>query len=91
MWQALSLRWGIPIEELQERITQREFMYWVAVYRARPFDDEHTTMLAQALIRADMRLMTSSKGQKVNVTSLIPFHHDPEGRSDLERKIDEVL
>lgn len=66
-------------------------MYWVAVYQQRPFDDEHTTHLAQALIRADMRLLAGSKGQKVSVTDLIPYRHDPDGRSDLERKIDEVL
>jgi len=90
VWQALSLRWGIPLEELQERITHREFVYWVEVYKHRPFDDEHTVFLTQALLRADMRALAgSSKNKRIDVGSLIPFRKDD--RNDLERKIDEVL
>lgn len=88
MWQALSLRWGIPLGELMNRITYREFLYWVEVYKNRPFDDEATQWLPAALIRADMRGLAGSK-KKVTIEDLMPFRDTSE--EALERKIDQVL
>lgn len=88
MWQALSLRWGAPIEELQKRVTHREFVYWCKVYSKRPFDDEHVALTAQALIRMDMRSMAGGD-KKVTLGDLIPYRDDD--RNALERRIDEVL
>ena len=89
MWQALSLRWGAPIEELQKRLTFREFRYWVEVYKQRPFDDEHTVFLVQALLRADMRALAGSK-KKININKLMPFRQS-DASTELEQKIEDVL
>jgi hypothetical protein len=90
VWQALSMRWGAPIEELQTRLSFREFRYWVEVYKQRPFDDEHTLFLAQALLRADMRALAGTKNKKINIEDLIPYR-PRDASNDLECKIDEVL
>lgn len=90
MWQALALRFGCPIEELKQRMSHREFVYWCEVYRQRPFDDEHTIHLLGALLRADIRSMAGGKKAKVNIEHLIPYRK-LDAETDLERRIDEVL
>lgn len=72
MWQALALRMGSPIEELQRRMSHREFEYWCAVYRKRPFDDERCYDLGPALIRADVRALAGSK-KKTKIEELLPY------------------
>lgn len=84
------MRWGAPISELQDRLSFREFRYWVEVYKQRPFDDEHTLFLSQALLRADMRALAGSKNKKISIDELIPYR-PRDASNDLERKIDEVL
>ena len=61
-----------PIEELQRRMSHREFVYWCKVYEARPFDDERCYDLGPALIRKDMRALAGSKKQ-VKITDLLPY------------------
>lgn len=90
MWQALAFRFGCPIEELKQRLAHREFVYWCEVYRQRPFDDEHTTHLTGALIRADIRSIAGGSKSKVNIEQLIPYRKI-DAENDIERKIDEVL
>lgn len=84
------MRWGAPIEELQERTSWREFRYWCEVYRQRPFDDEYTLFMSTALLRADMRALAGGKKQKIDIDQLIPYRKR-DAATDLERRIDEVL
>lgn len=44
----------MTIAELQGRITEREFLSWVAFYRACPFDDRHRYHRPAALIAHSM-------------------------------------
>lgn len=90
MWQALALRMGWPIEQLKQQMSAREFAYWCAVYKRRPFDDEHTNHMDAALIRADMRALAGNKTTKVDLERLLPYRRS-DATNDLERKIEEIL
>ena len=37
MWFRLAAQFGIPVGELQERMSSQEFTYWVAFYGMEPF------------------------------------------------------
>lgn len=90
MWQALALRMGWPIEYLKAQMSHREFAYWCAVYRERPFDDEHTSHMDAALIRADMRALAGNKSSKMDIERLLPYRRN-DAANDVERKIEEIL
>lgn len=75
MWQALALRMASPIEELQQRMSHREFVYWCSVYESRPFDDERCFDLGPALIRNDMRVLAGS-GKRTKVSELMPYRKE---------------
>lgn len=81
---------GWPIEHLKAQMSHREFAYWCAVYRQRPFDDEHTTHMDTALLRADIRALTGNKSTKMDIERLLPYRVTDAG-NDLERKIEEIL
>jgi hypothetical protein len=63
-WFELALAFGIPVEELQSRMSWREFVFWQARYRAQPFGTEWEN-IRSAAISANVCAATSGKAQKI--------------------------
>lgn len=63
IWFRLSLAMGIPVGELQQRMTSWEFSHWVALYQMDPWGEERAD-LRNAMVCATLANIHRGKGSK---------------------------
>lgn len=83
-WYRLAITLGIPVRELQERISSEEFTYWIAYDRLDPIGNLHQDYNA-ALVALTTAQVHAKKGKKLKIQD---FVLDFEGPKKLTKATD---
>lgn len=72
MWFVLALRLGATVRELKSRMTHREFVWWRALFRFSPFDDERCFDLPAAHVAVQMNRF---RGGEAELHDFMPYRY----------------